>query len=44
LAVLLIEAVTVVLAPAARVPEAADKVTQPCVLEAVQLRADPPVF
>jgi hypothetical protein len=34
----------VVLAPAARVPEAADKLTQPCVLEPVQLMAVPPVF
>jgi hypothetical protein len=38
----LIETVTVVLAPAARVPPAAESVTQLCALVAVQLREEPP--
>jgi hypothetical protein len=44
LAVLLIEAVTVAVAPAARLPLMEERVTQFCVLEAVQLIALPPVF
>ena len=44
LAPLLIETVTVVLAPAANVPPAEDRVTHDCPLDAVQLIELPPVF
>ena len=40
----LIETVTVAVAPAASVPETADKVVQVCVFAAVQSMGDPPVF
>lgn len=40
----LIETVTVVLAPAASVPDAPDNVSQLCVFAAVQLMPVPPVF
>jgi len=38
------EAATVTVAPAARVPEAGERLTQPCPLDADQLIAAPPVF
>ena len=44
LALLLMEAVTVVVAPAFKVPLVAERVTQACVFEAVQLIEVPPVF
>jgi hypothetical protein len=44
LAVLFIEAVTVAVAPAARLPLVEESVTQLRVLEAVQLMVLPPVF
>jgi len=44
LAVVLIEAVTVAVAPAAKLPLVEESVTQLCVLDALQLIALPPVF
>jgi len=44
LALLLMDAMTVVVAPAAKVPLAAERVTQLCPLDAVQLIEAPPVF
>jgi hypothetical protein len=43
-ALLLIDTVTVAVAPATSVPLAADNVTQDCVFDAVQSREVPPMF
>ena len=44
LALLLMDAMTVVVAPAAKVPLAAERVTQLCPLAALQLIEVPPIF